>query len=253
MLNNSEIEITEKANYLGIILDENLNFKPQFNSLHKKLTNATRALLTTRKFLNTPSKLLIYNSLFKSNLEYAAVAYFDKLTNTQIEKLAKLQKQALRFVFQTKPKVHTKKLFEATKIIPINQTFAAEATKLIFRMKHELTEGVQPKAIKELFVDKTKNRTTRQSQDTSRVHPVLTQGLIYELAKIWNNTSTEIRNSGNLFSLKKQIINSALQSIQPCSKVNCYICSIDSNIDYSERLIKCKPKTLATNRKKENI
>ena len=82
---------------------------------------------------------------------------------------------------------------------------------------------------------------------------VLTQGLIYELAKIWNNTSTEIRNSGNLFSLKKQIINSALQSIQPCSKVNCYICGIDSNIDYSERLIKCKPKTLATNRKKENI
>ena len=121
MLNNSAIEITEKANYLGIILDENLNFKPQFNSLHKKLTNATRALLTTRKFLNTPSKLLIYNSLFKSNLEYAAVAYFDKLTNTQIEKLAKLQKQALRFVFQTKPKVHTKKLFEATKIIPIDK------------------------------------------------------------------------------------------------------------------------------------
>ena len=87
MLNNSEIEITENANYLGIILDKNLNFKPQFNSLHKKLTNATRALLTSRKFLNTPSKLLIYNSLFKSNLEYAAVAYFDKLTNTQIEKL----------------------------------------------------------------------------------------------------------------------------------------------------------------------
>merc|ERR1712208_186344 len=119
MLNNSEIEITENANYLGIILDKNLNFKPQFNSLHKKLTNATRALLTSRKFLNTPSKLLIYNSLFKSNLEYAAVAYFDKLTITQIEKLTKLQKQALCFVFQTKPKVHTKKLFEATKIIPI--------------------------------------------------------------------------------------------------------------------------------------
>ena len=107
-------------------------------------------------------------------------------------------------------------------------------------MKHELTEGVQPKAIKELLVNKTKNHTTRQSKDTSRVHPGLTQGLIYELAKIWNNTSTEIRNSGNLFSLKKQIINSALQSIQPCSKVNCYICRIDSNTDYSERLTKCK-------------
>ena len=172
------------------------------------------------------------------------IAYFDKLTNTQIEKLAKLQKQALRFVFQTKPKVHTKKLFEATKIIPINQTFAAEATKLIFRMKHELTESVQPKAIKELLLDKTKNRTTRQSQDTSRVHPEINQGLIYEMAKTWNNMSMEIRNSGNLFALKKQLINFALQSIKSCREVNCHICKIDSNVDYSERLLKCKTKNI---------
>ena len=47
---------------------------------------------------------MIYNSLFKSNLEYTAVAYFDKLTNTQIEKLTKLQKQALRFFFKLNPK-----------------------------------------------------------------------------------------------------------------------------------------------------
>ena len=102
-------------------------------------------------------------------------------------------------------------------------------------------------------MDKTKNRTTRQSQDTSRVQPEMNQGLIYEIAKTWNNTSIEIRNSGNLFALKKQLINIALQNIKPCTEVNCYICKIDSNVDYSERLIKCKPKTLATNRKKENI
>ena len=75
----------------------------------------------------------------------------------------------------------------------------------------------------------------------------MNQGLIYELAKIWNNTFTKIRNSDNLFALKKQIINSALQSIQSCKEVNCYICKIDSNVDYSEKLIKCKPKTFAMN------
>ena len=69
-------------------------------------------------------------------------------------------------------------------------------------MKHKLTEGFQPKAIKELLLDKAINRTTRQSQDTSLVHPEMNQGLIYELAKIWNNTSMDIRNSGNLFALK---------------------------------------------------
>ena len=161
MLNDLEIQITENANYLGLILDENLDIKPQFNSLHKKLTIATHALLTTRKLLNVPSKLLIYNSLFKSCLEYAAVAYFEKLTNTQIKKLAKLQKQALCLVFQTKSKVHTKKLFEATKIIPIDKTFTVEATKTISKMKHEPTVKHQPKAIKEIIKNKIKNRITR--------------------------------------------------------------------------------------------
>ena len=109
-------------------------------------------------------------------------------------------------------------------------------------MKHELTEKHQPKAIKELLSNKTKNRVTRHSQDMSRVHPEMNQGLLYELAKVWNNSTMEVKNSGNLFALKKQLINNALQSLQPCKEVNCYICKIDSNIDYSERLIKCKTK-----------
>ena len=66
----------------------------------------------------------------------------------------------------------------------------------------------------------------------------MNQGLIYELARSWNNTSTEIRNSGNLFALKKQIISSALKSIQSCEEVNCYVCKIDVAVDYSEKL-KC--------------
>ena len=38
----------------------------------------------------------------------------------------------------------------------------------------------------------------------SCVHPEMNQCLIYELAKVWNNSSMEVKNSGNLYALKKQ-------------------------------------------------
>ena len=85
-------------------------------------------------------------------------------------------------------------------------------------MKHELTEKHQPKAIKEIIKNKIKNRITRQSQDISCVHPEMNQCLIYELAKVWNNSSMEVKNSGNLYALKKQLTNSALQSLQHVKK-----------------------------------
>ena len=68
-----------------------------------------------------------------------------------------------------------------------NQIFAAKPKKLISRLTQELTESVQPKAMKELLLDKTKNPTTRQSEDTSLVYSEMNQGLIYELAKFWNS------------------------------------------------------------------
>ena len=110
MLKNTEIKVVNQARYLGITIDNKLNFKKQFNILIKKLNTATRALLFTRKVLNYKAKMILYNSLFKQNLEYGCIAYFDKLTTTQINKITKLQKLALRLIFNTKPKVHTKKL-----------------------------------------------------------------------------------------------------------------------------------------------
>ena len=41
MLNGQELQLVEKAHYLGVTLDSKLSFKPQVNSLVSKLSNAT--------------------------------------------------------------------------------------------------------------------------------------------------------------------------------------------------------------------
>ena len=51
-INNNEIEVVNKASYLGILFNNKLSFKPQITHLIGKLRNTTRALIATRRLLN---------------------------------------------------------------------------------------------------------------------------------------------------------------------------------------------------------
>ena len=98
-------------------MDDQLTFKPQITTLIRKLRSAARALIATRKLLNRRAKLLVYNAMFKANLEYGLVTYGDKLNKQQTNELMKLQKKSLRLIFNAKPNVHTKKLYKIVNII----------------------------------------------------------------------------------------------------------------------------------------
>ena len=94
LIDTTEITRVKNARYLGIIIDEQLNFKAQHAKLVSKLTEAVNALICVRDTLNYRSKIALYNALFKSHLEYCAMVYYDCLKKKQMDKLAKLQKKS---------------------------------------------------------------------------------------------------------------------------------------------------------------
>ena len=234
-INNQEIKVTKTAQYLGITLDDKLTFKPQINTLIRKLKSATRALVATRTLLNRRAKLLIYNAMFKANLEYGLVTYGDKLNKNQTNELMKLQKKSLRLIFNAKPNVHTKKLYKIANILPADETFKAESIKLVFKNTNELTREAQPKAISELILNKDTARSTRLSNNQSKIQMgSKTPGsLMYKICQSWNESNPEIIACGNYFSLNKTIKTQAIENIEECNKPNCQICRIDNDIDYN--------------------
>ena len=62
------IEQTATYKYLGIIIDEKLNWKPQIDTMFTKLTTVCGILSKVRHYLNRKSLMLIYNSLVESRL-----------------------------------------------------------------------------------------------------------------------------------------------------------------------------------------
>ena len=147
----------------------------------------------------------------------------------------KLQKKSLRLIFNAKPNVHTKKLYKIANILPADETFKAETIKLVFKNTNELTRNAQPKAISEILLNNENARSTRLSNNQSKIKMgSKTPGsLIYKICQIWNETNPEDMACGNYFSLNKAIKARAIEDIEECNKTNFQICIIDKDINYN--------------------
>ena len=239
-ISGTDIMKVKEARYLGIILDDKLNFKEQFNKLIKKLKEAINCLICTRNILNWKAKMMLYNALFKSHLEYGAVCYYDKLNKSQLEQLKKLQKKAVRLIFRAPINSHTKNLFYYSKITPVEKLYHYEAVKFIFKNKNELYRDQQPEILRNLISNDPNIRTTRLTDDyyKIKIHRDYKKGhALYDIISEWNSAEVAIKASGNMQSLKWQIRNN-IKSFEKCTQKECVICKKDLHRDYEKYMKK---------------
>ena len=178
--------------------------------------------------------MMLYNALFRSHLEYAAITYYDKLKGNQIEVLKKLQKKAVRLVYRAPINCHTKKLFHYSEIIPVEKLYHFEAVKLMFKNKNELYKNKQPKTINEILTKECITRETRQSNDyyKIKINNEYKKGqAIYNITQEWNNADLELKQSGNIKILKRSI-KEYNKNYKQCIKKDCVICLKDNHRDY---------------------
>ena len=142
-LGNENINQEKHIEFLGVIIDENLNFEAHYNKVLKKAEKGLNALTTTKNFLNYAAKINIYHSLIHSNLSYCSLSWIPKIKSTQLKKLVTLQKKALRAIFKVKYNTHTSYLFHLSQITKIDKVVEKESILLMHKYhKKELPEAV---------------------------------------------------------------------------------------------------------------
>ena len=240
MINNSlklkgkEIQQVDSARYLGVILDNKLNFDEHFQKVKLKLKDAVKALICTRRSLNYHAKKLLYDGFFKPHIEYCCIAFLDKWSKSKINELFTLQKQALRLIFDAKRNVHTGKLFELAKILPITKLYETECTKLVFKNKFDPSYMDQPLAVRELinFPDSNIDRLYADKNRIKIPNHYKNGHCFYNILNSWNNSDNDYKMAGNLYSLKKMIKEDITNSHPPCTIKNCHICDLDKGRCY---------------------
>ena len=74
-INDYEIKRSSSIKFLGVMVDENLNWKDHINVIENKLSKKSRLLHKAKQFLNAKAMKSLYFSFIHSNLTYGNILW----------------------------------------------------------------------------------------------------------------------------------------------------------------------------------
>jgi len=226
----SESGDEKSVKLVGITLDENLTFKHHVDKLKIKLNKVNFILARSRTFLPKKIRLLIYNSLAGSILEFGSILY-GNATMSVLDPLIKLQKKLIRNVYGVPNGSHTNKAFAELKILKLPDLI--ERNKCV--VAHKLWYETAPKNICQDF--KPIHTTTYNTRVIDRLQfdvPLCRKaGLeiapVFAVSKSWNRLDLTIKEIAKVGIFKSAVGAAYLaryREIPECTIKGCYACSL---------------------------
>ena len=227
LIDGKKIEFVDKCNYLGIIIDQHLNWKNHIDAISKKISKVLGIMSKMKHTLPSEILLHIYNTLILSHLNYGL-----NIWGWKAERLLKLQKKAVRIITKSHFRSHTNGLFKKLNILKINDLCALQDYKFCYNLYHcklpyyFLYDMKKPEIIQHTY-------RTRQATDIKLpalkydfARHCITYKYHITIATIPDKFSEKIITH-SIQGYKAYIKNSFLQAYNTeCNIQNCYVCLI---------------------------
>ena len=119
-INQKPIEQRKSINYLGILIDSNLNWKHQIVNISKKIKRSVGVYESKiRYYVNRSILIQLYYSFVYPILTYG-ITVWGNTYNTTLNPIITLQKKAIRIITFSIYNAHTHSLFKENKIIKLH-------------------------------------------------------------------------------------------------------------------------------------
>ena len=113
-INDSEIERVQEFIFLGLTINENLDWSSHCNKIAYKISRTLEIMNILKHELPSAILKLMYDALIMSHFQYCITSW-----GYSCYRLFKLQKRAIRILTLSKDKVHTDPLFKSNKLLTI--------------------------------------------------------------------------------------------------------------------------------------
>jgi len=221
----STISYVHEFNYLGIIFNENLNWKNHTNYISNKISKTIGVMRCLKHEIPQHILKTIYYSLIHSHLNYGILCW--GWNNKQV---ATLQKKAIRVVTNSKYNAHTEPLFKKMRILKFQDIIYQKLYKFFHRY---LTKLLPDYFIETSFVKVLKHHygTRNRLFEIPKIsHKYAENCVRYQLACLLNQTDKTIfeialNHSEFAFAMyiKKYLINNYSET---CTVPCCHVCSL---------------------------
>lgn len=196
------IKRTNNFKYLGLILDESLNFVEHIKHIEQKASSASGILWKLRHQFPQSIKKRIYQSLFESHLTYMIIVW-GNATDEATKRLQVIQNRALRNVFNLDRLLNRIDMYEnnVENCLPIRGLFFSKISTLIFSILHK-------KVHSNIILDNSSDSRTREKNylKLAKVKSLYGRKSIKFMGvKIFNDLPCEVKNSKHVYSFRRSV------------------------------------------------
>ena len=238
LFNGRIIKKVIETKFLGVIVDENLSWKPHIAKLNKKLKSACGRLYRIINCLPSHLHKQIYHSLFESHLTYG-ISVWGGVSKCQLDPIFRTQKKCIRIIFgdtnaylqkfQTCVRAReygmqrlgkdfyinepSKPLFNKYQLLTVHNLYRHRCIMELLK----IVKNKEPCPLYQLF--------NRSKQNENRfITPVPSHNFIYKAPWLWNQFKQILDLAGYDFTAEEKSIKSIL-------KQSLYNAQIQPNLD----------------------
>ena len=191
--------------YLGVIIDNKLNFKSHLDYICKKIAKKLYFFRSIRNKLSVYTSIKIFNSIIKPHFEFCSTIML-MFNNEMVKRLQVLQNRGMRIILKKNKFVSKSSLFNSLNWLNVNQKIKFNVIIFVFK----IINGYLPKYLMEKlnYVGDLTQYNLRNKFDfrldlfrNSRTQ----NSLIYKGLRLYNEIPIELRNEKNLLKFKKKL------------------------------------------------
>ena len=194
-IDNTVIPFVESHKFLGLILDDNVNFRKHVEYIVNKASKSVGIFYKTKSYLSKNLLKTLYYSLIYPYFLYAN-AVWGGTFSTYLESILLLQKRLIRIIMNQSYLAHTAPLFYESKILRINDIHKFVITQMCFK-SNLITENLP-----------THNYSTRNRHLVRPEFQRLTicqNSISYKLPITWNSLPDHIKNIEKFYRFKLEV------------------------------------------------
>ena len=204
-IGNEILEQVHCTKFLGIIIDDKMEWKYHIDQCRKKLASGIYAINAAKNSLATSHLKILYYSLIHPYLSYGNILWGNTYP-THVKKLAISQKKAIRAMTKSKYNEHTAPLFQDMNILKLQDLHDLQLCVFMY----DFVNGNVPGPLKRLFEyhGDIHSYATRHHKDP-RIPKVRTElakrSFLYRGPYLWTNLDDGLKKAPSKKVFKSQM------------------------------------------------
>jgi len=204
-INQTVIERVKSVKFLGIRIDENIDWQEQTEYCRNKMKSGLYALNLCKRYLTSSTLRMLYYSLIHPYILYG-IMLWGSAYRKYINPLIILQKRAIRIIAKAAYNDHSSPLFRKYNILNIDDIYKSQ----LGRFMYSFYSNILPQPLLDMY---TLNHTVHSygTRRQNEVHydpiktPIMLRSFIHNAPNLWSKLPSSVKEANSRKSFVNRI------------------------------------------------